>query len=424
MFIKNMKNWLIMPLLLGLFSVTAACSPESSEISDNSTDTIKIGAAVSDTGKYAREGKDTRQGYTLWQEWVNSEGGGIEVGERNYKVEIIYYDDEGNPDTTARLVEKLITEDKVDFLLAPYSSGLTKSASAIAEKYDKIMASGGASSDSLFTRGFKNLFSVFTPAQHYTESILKALSKKGAKTVVVAYEDTEFPTNVAEGTEKWAEKYGMKVLAVETYPKDTADLSAITSKFKSLDPDVFVGGGHFNDALLFVRAAKEQNFNPRAMVLTVGASNPKFVKEMGQDSAYIFGPTQWESTMNYQGQYFGTAAEYAQKYQEKWGETPTYQAAGATAAALALQIAIDKADSLETEAVRQAMQELDEETFFGPINFDETGKNIDKPMGTIQILDSQIQLVVPEEISLAKVNYPVPGWKEREDNDSVASNSN
>ncbi len=416
-----MKSWLITPLLLASLSLTTACNQESAKNLDNSTKTIKIGAAVSDTGKYAREGKDTRQGYELWEDWINDQGG-IAVGDRNYQVEIVYYDDESSPDTTAKLVEKLIAEDKVDFLLAPYSSGLTKSASAIAEKYDKVMVSGGASGDSLFTRGFENLFSVYTPASYFTQSILKALSEKGAKSVVIAYEDTLFPTNVAEGTQKWAKEYGMEVLAVETYPRDTADLSAITSKFKSLNPDIFVGGGHFNDALLFVRSAKEQDFNPKAMVLTVGASNPKFVQEMGQDSEYIFGPTQWESSMKHQGNYFGTAEEYAEKYQEKWGEPPTYQAAGASAAALALQMAIDEADSLETEAVREAMRELDEVTFFGKINFDETGKNIDKPMGTIQIVDGKIQVVAPEEIALIKLNYPMPGWKQR--NESVSSSSN
>ena len=70
------------------------------------------------------------------------------------------------------------------------------------------------------------------------------------------------------------------------------------------------------------------------------------------------------------------------------------------------------------------MRELDEVTFFGLINFDETGKNIDKPMGTIQILDGKIQVVAPEEIAVTQFNYPVPGWKQREDNESVSSNSN
>ena len=408
-----MNKFFSIPLLLGLVSFLAACGPQKSQPSSESANTIRLGAAVSETGKFAREGKDTRQGYNLWRDWVNEEYGGIKVDDRRYKVEIIYYDDEGNPDTVARLIEKLIAEDEVSFLLAPYSSGLTKSASAIAEKYGKIIVSGGAAADSLFNRGFKNIFSVLTPASDYTSSTLKALSQAGAKTVVIAYEDTPFPISVAEGAKKSAQQQGMKVLAVETYPKDITDVSAITSKFKALNPDVFVGGGHFNDALLFVRSAKELNFTPKAMVITVGPSNPKFVSEMGKDANYVFGPTQWENTMSYEGKHFGTAFEYAQRYQAKWQEPPTYQAAGATVAALALQLAIEKAGSLETKPVRQAMRELDAVTFYGPIDFDETGKNATKPMGSIQILDGQIKVVAPKEAAVAEISYPMPAWKER-----------
>jgi branched-chain amino acid transport system substrate-binding protein len=393
-----------------------ACKPKTPSSDSSSlevTKTIRLGAAVSETGEFAREGKDIRQGYQIWQDWINNERGGIKLGDKQYKVEIIYYDDEGNSDTVVRLTEKLIAEDKADFLLGPYSSGLTKSASAIAEKYDKIMVAGGAASDSLFTRGFKNLFTVMTPASQYTESTLKALSTKGAKSIVIAYEDSPFPTSVAEGAKQWAETLGLKVLSLETYPKDMADVSAIISKFKALNPDIFVGGGHFNDALLFVRGAKELDFNPQAMVITVGPSNPQFASELGKDANFVLAPTQWESTMNYQDEYFGTAQDYAQRYQEKWGEPPTYQAAGATAAALTLQLAIEKAGSLETEAVRQGMNELDVVTFYGPINFDETGKNAQKPMGSIQILEGKIEVVAPSEAAVAEMVYPFPQWKKR-----------
>ncbi len=374
---------------------------------------IRLGAAVSETGKFAREGKDTRQGYQLWVDWVNDEYGGVKVGDERYKVELIMYDDESDPDTTARLVEKLITEDKVDFLLGPYSSGLTKSASAISEKYNKIMIEGNGASESLFERGFKNLFAVLTPAGNYTQSALEALAAKGAKSVVIAYEDTAFPTSVAEGAQKWAKEYGLEVLGVETYPKDVADVSAIMTKFKDLNPDVFVGGGHFNDAVLFTRSAKELNFSPKGMVITVGPSNPKFVSEMGPDANYIIGPTQWERTMAYKDEYFGTAEEYAQRYEAKWGEPPTYQAAESTATALTLQIAIEKAGSLDTDAVRDALHSLDIVTFYGPIKFDETGKNVAKPMGAIQIQDGEILVVAPEAAAVAELIYPMPSWDER-----------
>jgi len=388
-------------------------SESMAEAGDDGECVVTLGAAVSETGKYAREGKDVRQGYDLWLDWVNGEGGGITVGDQSCSAAIVYYDDESDPDTITRLTEKLITEDGVDLLLGPYSSGMTMAASAIAEKYDIVMVEGNGSSETLFERGFKNLFAVLTPAGNYGESALKSLSELGATSVVIAYEDTAFPTSVALGAVKWAEEYGLEVLAVETYPKDVADVSGIMSKFKELEPDVFLGGGHFNDALLFVRAAKELDFNPKAMVITVGPSNPTFVEEVGADAEYIIGPTQWERTMAYADDYFGTAEEYAVQYESMWGESPTYQAAESTATALTLQLAIEAAGSTDTAAVRDALNALDVNTFYGPVNFDDTGKNAGKPMGAIQIQDGEIMVVAPADSAVSDIRYPMPAWSDR-----------
>ena len=376
-------------------------------------DTIVLGAAVSETGKYAREGKDTRQGYNTWLEWVNDEYGGIKVGDGCYNVEIVYYDDEGDPDTAANLVERLITEDEVDYLLGPYSSGLTMSTSAIAEKYGVIMVEGNGASEDIFSRGFQNIFAVLTPAGNYTQSALKSLADQGATSVVIAYEDTAFPTSVGQGAERWAAEYGMDVLAVETYPKDVADVSAIMTKFRDLEPDVFVGGGHFNDALLFVNAAQELGFSPGAMVITVGPSNPEFPAEVGDAANFIIGPTQWEASMSWSDEYFGTAGEYAERYEAMWGEPPSYQAAESTATALSLQLAIENAGSTDMDAVRQALFDLDVETFYGPINFDDTGKNAGKPMGAIQIQDGEIFVIAPTEAAVSDLQYPMPAWEDR-----------
>lgn len=411
---RRLVVWL--SVILVLLSALVACQPQSEpaeeEASSDFAGTIVLGAAVSETGKYAREGKDTRQGYNTWLEWVNGEYGGINIGDDRYQVEIIYYDDEGNPDTAAKLVERLITDDEVDFLLGPYSSGLTMSTSAIAEKYGVIMVEGNGASESIFDRGFQNIFAVLTPAGNYTQSALKILSDHGASSVVIAYEDTAFPTSLGKGAKKWAAEYGMDVLAVETYPKDIADVTAIMTKFRDLDPDVFVGGGHFNDALLFVRAAEELGFSPDAMVITVGPSNPDFAAEVGDSANYIIGPTQWEATMSWEDDYFGTAAEFAARYEELWGEPPTYQAAESTATALALQLAIEQAGSTDMDAVRQALFDLDEVTFYGPINFDDTGKNTAKPMGAIQIQDGVINVIAPPEAAVADLQPMIP-WEER-----------
>jgi branched-chain amino acid transport system substrate-binding protein len=414
----------ILFILLAMMLALTACGGSEAEdaASDSTTSdtaetefagTVVLGAAVSETGKYAREGKDTRQGYETWVDWVNNEYGGLNIGGERYQVEVVYYDDEGDPDTAANLVERLITEDEVDFLLGPYSSGLTMSTSAIAEKYGVIMVEGNGASESIFERGFQNIFAVLTPAGNYTQSALKLLADQGATSVVIAYEDTAFPTSVGEGAVRWAEEYGLDVLAVETYPKDVADVSAIMTKFRDLDPDIFVGGGHFNDALLFVNAAKELGFSPDAMVITVGPSNPDFAAEVGDSANYILGPTQWEASMSWEDEYFGTAAEFAARYEGLWGEPPTYQAAESTATALALQLAIENAGSLEMDAVRQALFDLDVITFYGPINFDETGKNASKPMGAIQIQDGEILVIAPEGAAVTDLQFPMPAWEDR-----------
>ncbi len=367
--------------------------------------TIRIGAALSETGKFSVEGKDSRQGYDTWAEWVNTEYGGIKLPDGNYKAEIIYYDDESDADTAANLVQRLIDEDDVDFMLGPYSSGLTTGASAISEAANVLMIEGNGTSDAMFDRGFENLFLVATIASDYTKSGIEAFAAEGAQTAVVAYEDTSFPTAVANGAIKHLEDNGIEVLAVETYPKDPTDLTPIISKFRELDPDIFIGGGHYIDAVLFVNAAEDTGFDPDGMLITVGPSNPKLVDELGDSVDGVVGPTQWESTMAYKGEWFGSAGDYAARYEAQWGEPPVYQAASATASALALHIAIEQAGTTDTDTVRDTLRAMEVDTFYGPISFDERGVNTGKPMGTIQVQNGEINVVAPTGAAVTDLEF-------------------
>ena len=117
--------------------------------------------------------------------------------------------------------------------------------------------------------------------------------------------------------------------------------------------------------------------------------------------------------MSYRGEYFGSASDYAERYRNKWGDPPAYQAASATAAGLALQLAIEDAGSLDADAVRTALRNLDVSTFYGPINFDSTGKNEGKPMGAVQIQNGKTVVVAPANAAVATLVYPAPGWNDR-----------
>jgi len=373
---------------------------------DATVGTIKIGAALSESGKFSVEGKDSRQGYDTWAKWVNEDYGGIQMPDGRYDVEIIYYDDESDVETASNLTQKLIDDDGVDFLLGPYSSGLTTGASAIAEANDMLMVEGNGTSNAMFERGFENLYLVATIASDYTKSGIEAFAAQGAKTAVLAYEDTSFPTAVANGAIEHLAANGIELLATETYPKDPSDLTPIIQKFKDLEPDVFIGGGHYIDAVLFVNAANETGFDPSGMLITVGPSNPKLTDELGDDVFGVVGPTQWEATMAYEGEWFGTAGDYAARYEGYWGEPPVYQSASATASALALHIAIEQAGSTETAAVRDALNAMDVTTFYGPIKFDDAGVNRAKPMGTVQVQGGEINVIAPDAAAVAEIAYP------------------
>ncbi len=248
--------------------------------------TIRLGAALSETGKYAMEGEDSRQGYDTWLRWVNGIGGGIRVGGERYRAEIVYYYDESDADTAGNLTQQLIDEDRVDLLLGPYSSGLTTGTSAIAEANNVLMVEGNGTSDTMFERGFENLFLVATIASNHTRSGIEALAARAPRRRSSPTR-TSFVTAVAAGAARHLEAHGIDVLATETYPKDIQDVSAIMTKFRDLDPDLFVGGGHYNDAVLFVNSAKELGFEPEGMLITVGPSNPKLVAELGTDITNI-----------------------------------------------------------------------------------------------------------------------------------------
>ena len=150
-------------------------------------DYIVLGSAISLTGKYSSNGVHTQNGYNMAVDRINKMGG-VEVQGKKYKFEIIYYDDESNPKRAAQLAERLIKQDGVHYMLGPYSSGLTKAIAPVTEKYKIPMVEANGASRSLFTKGYKYLFAVLSPANQYLEvAIDLAVEKNGGKPVKIVY---------------------------------------------------------------------------------------------------------------------------------------------------------------------------------------------------------------------------------------------
>ena len=377
-------------------------------------DAIKIGASVSLTGAQSRFGNMVKNGYELWKDYVN-EKGGVNVGTKKYKIAITYYDDQSDPQVSAKLTEKLITEEKVQFLLGPYSSGITLATSAIAEKYNMINMAVLANADSIYTRGYKNVFSILPPGSQILQSFLEMLTtfSPAPQKLAVIYPTDLFPQNVAEGARDYAKKMKLDVAFFENYPKGAKDLSSLLLKVKATKPDVLIGTGYLDDAILAVRQSKDQKIDFKAVVFTTAPELEDFTKNLAKDADYVYGVSWWMPEMNYKGPVFESTQSYAALYAKRFGPGITYQAAAASQGGLLLQLAIEKAKSLENDKVREALRSYEGTTFWGQTKFDEKGRNALGKSVTFQIQKGVIKTVFPKEAAQTAPQFPQPTWSAR-----------
>jgi branched-chain amino acid transport system substrate-binding protein len=411
------KSLFLLTFLVSLSLVISACGASTEEPVVPDPDpgeaeivgTIKIGAALSETGRYATVGLDVRQGYLLWADYVNEELGGINIGGDLYDVEIIFYDDESDADTSTKLTETLISEDEVDFILGPYGSSLTMATSTITEQHGVIMIEANGAAETIFDRGYNYVFGVLSPASYYSKAAMDALASVDATTIAVAYEDNAFSIAIKDGILLWADELGFDVVALEVYPNgetSSAVFDPIMTKFKALEPDAYINAGHLNDGIAARASANSLGFCPGASFFMASANFPAFADELGDGATFAGGSTQWQSTMTYAGEYLGTPQDFYDRYTSAYSMEPTYQAAESAAAGFVLQNALETAGTTDTEAVRQALLDMDITTFFGAINFDDSGKNTAHAMAAGQIIDGQFQIVYPPEAAVADFVYP------------------
>jgi len=374
-------------------------------------DVLRIGAAVSLTGAFAREGELTRDGYQFWVEKVNA-AGGIKVGDKQYRVELIVYDDRSDPQTSVRLTTRLITEDNVNFIFGPYSSGITNATSAIGERYRVITIATTANAPDLYERGYRYLFGTLPLATTYLHPVLEMaanLPEPPQKVAIITPENL-FAIAAAEGAREYAEELGFEVVYFARYPADTTDVSSLLSAIRNAGAEVLLSTGFLQDGMLIVRQAKDLRYNPVIMGFTVAASIPDFRINLGQDAEGIMGGEWWAPMMAWEDPFFGTASEYAAEFEQRFGYVPTYHAASSSIGGYLLQLAIERAGTLDTEAVRQQLLALDEMTMFGPMRFNEAGVNVAGAAAGFQIQNGEMVVLWPQAISEGNIIYPKPGW--------------
>jgi branched-chain amino acid transport system substrate-binding protein len=364
---------------------------------------IRIGASLSLTGTYAKLGKNQHEGYQLCMKDLNARGGLL-----GRKIDLVVYDDQSLPATAVRLYEKLITEDKVDAVMGPYSSPVSEASANVTEKYKKVMVAPLAATTSIFKKGRKYMFMVISPAEGYLEGLVEMASRRGLKTIAVVNEDTLFSKAAAGGAVELAKKKGLQVVYTEAYPKGNTDFSALLTKVKAANPDVVAAATYFDDAVALTRQMKELSVNPKMYGVTVGGDLPEFYDTLKQNAEYIYGATQWEPTLPYPGN-----QEFFDAYRKDFGHEPSYHSAAGYAGCIIYAEGVKRAGSLDADRVREQLLKLETKTMFGDYKVDADGFQVAHKMVTFQWQGEKKVTVWPDDLAQAKPRYPTPPWYQR-----------
>jgi len=341
--------------------------------------TVTIGFTASQTGAQEVSSKRQVNGFNLWMNQVN-EAGGLTLSDGTIvKFASQSYDDESTKERVQELYTRLITEDNADFLISPYSSGLTAAAAVIAEQNGKLMITTGAADDDTYKQGYTGVFQLYTPGSLYltsTVDMLKGLDP--AAKIAIVHESDKFSTSVVNGLQPYAESQGFEIVLVEPYASDTPDFGPIINKIVDSGATVVLGGGHYPDGSTFARQLYDRNIGIQFIGILVAPPDSKF-SELGDAALGVTGPSQWEGKATHTEaeanalgiEWYGpTGEEFAAAFEASFGDAPTYHAAGGYAAGMLLEKAILNADSVDSEAVKAALDAMNIFTFYGGIKFD------------------------------------------------------
>ena len=366
--------------ITGLFAVSLT-GLTSTAIAKVEGDTITLGSALSLTGKYATNGLHTQRGYDFAVDRINATGG-VSVGGKSYKLTVKYYDDESTPARGAQLAERLIQQDGVDYMLGPYSSGMTKAIAPVSEQFGVPMIEAEGASRSLFTQGYRYLFAVLSTtdlylpgAVHFAADQKKSIGKSPSDTkVAMAFEGDPFSMDIRAGLVELIDSY---ILIVSGHSKGAATAARQIDEMKINVPII---------ALTHCEAAKVHEKFPNA-------------------STGFLCPTQWTPNIDKKDPMFGTASDWNAdfiKAHPSYSSVP-YQSAQASAAVYVWKEAFEAANSFDKDAVRDAIAGVEMETFYGDVKFGPDGNNIAKPMFLRQIgSDGSYNLVQ----TFNDLNYP------------------
>ena len=397
-------------------------------VSAGSGDEIRIGSSYPLTGPRASQGILCKRGNLLAVEIINGQydmdlplaktSGLPNLGGK--KVKLFVRDHRGEPARGKAEAEKLITEDKVVGMVGSWSSGVTKTASASAEKYGIPFVTGVTASMELTKRGYKWFFRCGPVATHWAMSCFAfadGLRQKGeavSKKVAVLSEDSEFGADQVNEIKRFAKEYGYEITNIEWYSTPPTSFDTELLRIKQNNPDLILGMNYTPGAIMLMQTLKAMNWYPKGVIGVGGAgyTSADFLKSLGKDAEDVLVELrQPPSILNKKS--FGKQLNAI--YKKMFGEDVVETSLATMTSVLVLANAINEAGTTQPEALRQALLKTDmpgekiaapwERIKFNP----KTQQNDYCTAAMAQIRNGKLSVIWP--FDLAEVNYNWAPWK-------------
>ena len=389
----------------GFFSTAVTAAGVSGLLGMSATpvwaqDVIKIGAPLALTGGLADEGKKQQVAYDMWLKRVNA-AGGINVGGKRMKVELITYDYQTDEKRAQQMAERLITQDRVNFLTAPFGSGHTKVVAGVAERYGIPVMASVASSESVFDQVYKNLFGTLAPNAGITDSLVRIAQRQApnVKRIAILGRDDVFPRAMATVMKATAEKNNLTVVYNELYPVGNLDFSAALSKIKSTNPDWIYVTGYTKDLVLARKQMNDLQVTAPVITMITGPAYKEFIDALGPLANGVTSASWWHHSTAFKStDVWGSTDAFYKEFVAREKVDPDYVHASAAAALATLQSAIERAGSIDRDKVRAALAATDITTFYGPIKFGGNGMNLGRDLPIIQVQGGKAVVLAPEGI--------------------------
>jgi branched-chain amino acid transport system substrate-binding protein len=406
--------WGVPPLVAALAVLAAGCGGGDEESGGATTSgggkPIKIGASLPLTGDFSEPGQAAKQGYEIWQEQVNENGGLL-----GRQVQMVIKDDASDQNTVVTDYNALIQQDKVDLLLGTFSSLLNIPASAVAERNQMLYVEPAGGSPEMFNRGFQYLFfAQQATAPHQADLFVDWIKNlpDGEKPKTGAYviADDPFGGPVAEGIQQGLEAAGVETLYSKVYPPETKNFDAIASSLAAEKPDVIAqGSAGLEDGVNLDRALTKVGYSPKQ---EFQASTPSFADQFSnaiglENTEGIFYAVSYHVDAKTPGN-----EEFLQAYRAKFNTDPPEDAADGYAAAQVLQAAVEEVGSIDDQkALADWLHENSVDTILGTLSWDETGAP-EQAFLLAQWQGGNEEVVAPDDVATSDtIVNPKPAWK-------------